>query len=455
MTTRPRPARALVFVVSAAILVTLGTSTAAYADPSYPSWEEVQAAQGDAAAKAEQIASIQGYLDDLESRAIALSVDSLEKGENYNQAREALDAATVRVTALEAQATAAAESAKQSASEAGQVVAQLARAGGGNITMQLLVNSAGADDLLSQLGTMSKLTERSATIIERAKTDENAARSLSAQAERAKQRRETLTADAASVLAEAQAASAEAEAKIAAQSAATEKLGAQLVLLTGNADAVNQRYLDGVAKDAAQSAQPGTAAPASPTNPTPSNPTPANPTPSNPTPSNPTPTTPTTPSAPVVTPPVVTPPVVTPPVVTPPVTTPAAPNTSVVAGAIAYAKAQLGEAYAFGGAGPNTWDCSGLTLKSYASVGVYIGTHGATSQYNTMAAAGRLVPVAQRTAGDLLFYSTGGRTSGEKYHVAIYLGGGQMIEAPRDTVPVRITGYRTGDLVPYAGRPTG
>jgi cell wall-associated NlpC family hydrolase len=78
-----------------------------------------------------------------------------------------------------------------------------------------------------------------------------------------------------------------------------------------------------------------------------------------------------------------------------------------------------------------------------------------TNQYNTMAAAGRLVPVAQRTAGDLLFYANGGRASGGFYHVAIYLGGGQMIEAPRDGVPVRITGYRTSDLVAYAGRPTG
>ena len=432
-------------------MVTLGASSAAHADPAYPSWEEVQAAQGDAAAKAEQIASIQGYLDDLESRAIALSVDSLEKAENYNQALDALDAATVRVAALEAQADAASESAKQSASEAGQVVAQLARAGGGNITMQLLVNSDGADDLLSQLGTMSKLTERSATIIERAKTDENAARALSSQAERAKKSRETLTTDAAAVLAEAQAASAEAEAKIAAQAAATEKLGAQLVLLTGNADAVNQRYLDGVAWDAAQNAQqPGATAPASPAGPRPASPTPASPAPS-----NPTPVTPTTPAAPVVTPPVVTPPVVKPPVVTVPVATPAAPNAGVAAAAIAYAKSQLGDAYRLNGAGADEWDCSGLTMKSYASVGVNIGTHSVTNQYNTMSAAGRLVPVAQRTAGDLLFYSTGGRTVGEKYHVAIYIGGGQMIEAPRAGVPVRITGYRTGDLVPYAGRPTG
>jgi hypothetical protein len=321
MRSRPRPARAVVFVVATAILASLGTTSAAHADPVYPSWDEVQAAQGDAAAKAAQIASIQGYLDDLEQRATALSVDSLEKGEAYNQARDALDAETVRAAALENQADAAAESARQSAARAGEVVAQLARAGGGDITMQLLVNSAEADDLLSQLGTMNRLARKSAEVIERAETDENIARSLGEQAARAQKRRETLAGDAEAVLAQAQAASAVAEAKIATQSEASAQLVAQLVLLTGNAEAASQAYLNGKAWEAAQNAQPpaaapgapgspaNPAAPVSPANPTPTSPTPANPAPANPAPSNPTPVTPSAPTVPVVTAPVTAPPV--------------------------------------------------------------------------------------------------------------------------------------------------
>jgi cell wall-associated NlpC family hydrolase len=126
-----------------------------------------------------------------------------------------------------------------------------------------------------------------------------------------------------------------------------------------------------------------------------------------------------------------------------------------VAQAIAYARAQLGEAYQLGGAGPDVWDCSGLTKMSYASAGVYIGTHSATNQYSTMAAQGRLVSLGSIVAGDLLFYSNGGSTGGSKYHVTMYIGGGLMIEAPRPGVPVRIVAVRYGDLVPYAGRPTG
>jgi len=91
---------------------------------------------------------------------------------------------------------------------------------------------------------------------------------------------------------------------------------------------------------------------------------------------------------------------------------------------------------------------------AYASVGVYIGTHSAGDQYTTMANAGRLVPLAGMVAGDLLFYSNGGAPTGSKYHVTMYLGDGQMIEAPRPGALVRVMPVRYGDLVPYAGRPT-
>lgn len=444
MALRPRPTRALAIVAAGVLLAGSTTASAAHADPVYPSWDDVQAARVSAAATAAQIARIHDHLDDLESDAIALSVDALEKGERYNIARDALDTASRESASLESQADAAKQTAAESATRAGHLVAQLARTGGGNITVQLLVNGSGADDLLSRLGTMTKLAEQSAEILGRAQTDENAARSLGAQAKLAEKERATLAADAESVLAEANAAALEADAQIAKQAGASDQLKAQLVALTGDAAAAEQGYRDGIAWEAAQNA----ARPPATTNP----PTTAPPTTA---PVAPPTTTPPVVAPPVVAPPVVTPPVVAPPVVTPPVVAPPTPGTGAAAAAIAYARAQLGEDYGFGGAGPSVWDCSGLTKASYASVGVYIGTHSVTNQYSTMANAGRLVPVGQRVAGDLLFYSNGANTVGEKYHVTIYIGGGQMIEAPRAGVPVRITGVRGGDLVPYAGRPTG
>jgi cell wall-associated NlpC family hydrolase len=117
----------------------------------------------------------------------------------------------------------------------------------------------------------------------------------------------------------------------------------------------------------------------------------------------------------------------------PPPAAPAPPNAGAVETAIAFARAQLGEPYVLGGAGPNVWDCSGLTKMAYANAGIYIGTHSATNQYYTLAGRGLAVPVSQAQRGDLLFWGSGG----DYYHVAIYLGSGRILEAPREGVPVR------------------
>ena len=93
---------------------------------------------------------------------------------------------------------------------------------------------------------------------------------------------------------------------------------------------------------------------------------------------------------------------------------------------------------------------------SYASAGVYIGTHSASNQYNDherrRAAWSSMTRWPPATCCST---RTADRPGGSKYHVTMYIGGGQMIEAPRPGVNVRIVAVRYGDLVPYAGRPTG
>ncbi|MEL0291115.1 MAG: C40 family peptidase, partial [Aquiluna sp.] len=130
------------------------------------------------------------------------------------------------------------------------------------------------------------------------------------------------------------------------------------------------------------------------------------------------------------------------------------PDWAEVETAIAFAKEQLGERYVLGGAGPNVWDCSGITMKSYAAAGVYIGWHSATAQYNVLAKQKKLVPFQNAQRGDLIWWSTESAFSGDKYHVAIYLGDGMMLEAPNPARTVRIVPVRYGELWPYAGRPT-
>jgi len=112
------------------------------------------------------------------------------------------------------------------------------------------------------------------------------------------------------------------------------------------------------------------------------------------------------------------------------------PNRELVEGAIDFAKEQLGERYVLGGAG------------------VYIGWHSATAQYNVLAAQKKLVPFQDAQRGDLIWWSQEDAFSGDKYHVAIYLGDGMMLEAPNPARTVRIVPVRYGELWPYAGRPT-
>ncbi|TFB92219.1 C40 family peptidase, partial [Cryobacterium sp. HLT2-28] len=129
-----------------------------------------------------------------------------------------------------------------------------------------------------------------------------------------------------------------------------------------------------------------------------------------------------------------------------------APNANAVDVAISFASAQLGDRYGLGGSGPDVWDCSGLTKAAYAAAGVYIGSHSATNQYRTMANQGRLVSFSQVQRGDLVFWGGGG----DYYHVAIYVGGGQVLEAADYGKPVRIHSiWSPGDIAPYVGRPTG
>lgn len=88
-------------------------------------------------------------------------------------------------------------------------------------------------------------------------------------------------------------------------------------------------------------------------------------------------------------------------------------------GAVAYAKAQLGDAYVFGATGPDTWDCSSLTQAAWRAAGQEIG-RDTYAQWDNMAHIDR----SDLRPGDLVFYNSQG-------HVAIYVGGGKVIHAPQ------------------------
>jgi peptidoglycan DL-endopeptidase CwlO len=96
--------------------------------------------------------------------------------------------------------------------------------------------------------------------------------------------------------------------------------------------------------------------------------------------------------------------------------------------AIAFAKAQLGDAYVYGGTGPNGWDCSGLMQASWRAAGVSL-PRVVGPQYS----ATRHIAMSQLQPGDLVFY-------GDMSHNGMYLGNGKVIHSPRPGKVVEITG---------------
>lgn len=410
----PAATAAVSIAAAFALTATGGISVAAAPGDDYPTWAEVQAAKQSESAKKAEIAKLEGLVGELQAQAAALEKVAMQKAEDALLAQNELQAAEAKTTRLSDQLADATQRAESSAKLAASLVARLARTGGSDAMHALVFSSeADADSLLSRLGTMSKLSESSAALVEQAVFDQKAVSSLTAEAKLAEDERRARAEAAQQAQSDAEQAAADVETQVAAQQENQSVLYAQLASLKGTTAELERAYAEGVA---AQQPQP-----------------PAGGTPGGGTPGGGTPGGGSSDPAP-----------------------PPTPVTSAVDGAIAYAKAQLGERYQLGGMGPDAWDCSGLTKASYASVGVYIGIHSSTDQYNYMAAQGRLVPFSQALPGDLIFYSDGGSaTIARKYHVAIYLGGGMMIEAPNPSAPVRIVSARAYDRVPYVGRPTG
>ncbi|MET8967698.1 C40 family peptidase [Streptomyces hydrogenans] len=116
---------------------------------------------------------------------------------------------------------------------------------------------------------------------------------------------------------------------------------------------------------------------------------------------------------------------------------PVAAPTGRASAAISFARAQLGKPYVWGATGPSGYDCSGLTQAAWRAAGVSLPRTTYT-QIN----AGRRVSRSELAPGDLVFFYSG------ISHVGLYIGGGQMIHAPRPGAPIRIAPI---DEMPFAG----
>ncbi len=105
--------------------------------------------------------------------------------------------------------------------------------------------------------------------------------------------------------------------------------------------------------------------------------------------------------------------------------------------AVNYALAQVGDAYVYGAAGPDAFDCSGLTMMAWAQAGVSL-PHSSSGQMSS----GTPVSQSELAPGDLVFYYS------PVSHVGIYIGNGQIVHAANPSTGVQITGVNS---MPYSG----
>jgi cell wall-associated NlpC family hydrolase len=117
---------------------------------------------------------------------------------------------------------------------------------------------------------------------------------------------------------------------------------------------------------------------------------------------------------------------------------PAAPAASGRAGAaVAYALAQVGDAYVYGAAGPSAFDCSGLTMMAWAQAGVGL-PHSSTAQMSS----GSPVSQSALQPGDLVFYYS------PVSHVGMYIGNGMIVHAANPSSGVTTAPVNS---MPYSG----
>lgn len=107
------------------------------------------------------------------------------------------------------------------------------------------------------------------------------------------------------------------------------------------------------------------------------------------------------------------------------------------AAAVEYAMAQVGDAYVWAAAGPDAFDCSGLTMTAWAQAGVAL-PHSSSAQYAT----GSKVAASDLQPGDLVFYYT------PISHVSMYIGNGLIVDAANPGAGVRVADLYS---MPYVG----
>lgn len=365
-----------------------------------------------AAPDEDRVAAIQVELVESRQALNGLYANAAAASEQYNAAVVAAERADAEITELDGQiAEAESELEVERAAVADLTLRQLE----GNDRLQAFSSLAGSSEpreLLERAGAFASTQDAAAAQISRLEAKQAVVRTVLDEAERAQQRRDDAVAAQRSTVQFIEDTIGEAEQRQGELTGERETLLAELARLqelsvdevTSRQDRIDER-IDSSGPSTVPEGAPGGSGGEN----------------TSPSPNRPAPTT----EAPRPTPPPPPPAPKPPPKPTPP----PAPNPTGVEAMIGYAQAQLGKPYQWGGAGPNSFDCSGLVMRAIQNAGGN-SPRVAGDQYNAF----RKINPAQRQRGDLLFWQNGSGI----YHVAISLGGGRMIHAPNSSRPVEI-----------------
>lgn len=381
----------------------------------YPSKHQVHHARHQVTQAAHDIAGVKAQLVTADEQLQATAVRAEQAAERYNGARWHLQQARRDARVADRHARiAGADAVHTRHSYAATVVASY-ELGPSLSPLSALTGSSGISNVASRMATLQNAQDAMDHTYDSYRASSTLAGVASAQADAARARAATLATQARQARDRATAAAAAADRTTQAISLRKAQLIHRMAKLQHVSVALAEQRQAGIERAAARAAQKAAekaaekaaqqAQTASP-DPTPTaGPTPG-PTPSPTSHPTPEPTEPTNPPS------------------TPPTDHPPAPASG-VSSAIAFARHQIGDPYVWGATGPNAWDCSGLTMGAWRAGGISL-PHYAAAQY---AASTRISPSALRP-GDLVFWGSSSSPS-SIYHVALYVGNGMIIQAPR------------------------
>ena len=432
----------------------------AQADPDV-SDDDVRAAQEAVRTGAGVVAAIELELAQQSAALDAAWVAVATAAEDYTGAVVAQDAAQAAAADAAERSARADEQAEEARAELGQIALEASRSGGSLDGVAVLLSADGYEDFVARSTAIDQIGRRTERAVQRYQAAELVGRTLAELAQEAADQARQAASSAEQALRQAEQLQAAAEAEVARVAAEREVLLAQLAELRQTSLEVERAHQ--AALDAERAARSDAAARAAhPTQPppgggtgTPADPPPTTPPASTPPAGDPPATTPPASTPPATTPPATTPPPSTPPPSTPPSADPYGLGTGSQRGsadqglaAVAWAQQQVGKPYVYGASGPDSFDCSGLTMRAWAAAGVAIN-RSSRDQYRQV----YKITYDSMRPGDLIFYGTVASDPGSVYHVAMYIGNGQVVEAPRPGIPVRIAAVRWTSTMPFAGRP--